>query len=157
MPPTNRAGEIAFDSNGERIEASSVQSGTAVRGVVESQFLMMRIHAEGLGVKKPERLIVVGGASANAALLQVLADVFDAPVVRLASLTTNSAALGGALRAQHGLLSGNAKTGQFVQLPHSASFEFAPAASPDPSAAKLYTQNLPAFANAMAQAASALR
>ena len=51
-----------------------------VRAVVEGQFLSMRLHAESIGISQPRRLIATGGASANPALCQVLADVFGAPV-----------------------------------------------------------------------------
>lgn len=96
-----------------------------VRAVVEGRFLAMRLHAELLGLsgggnsgagsaggpgtcagagsaaRGPgvRRVIATGGASANMAILQVLADVFGAPVYTAES--ANSAAVGAALRAAH--------------------------------------------------------
>jgi xylulokinase len=47
----------------------------------------------------PSRLIATGGAAANREILQVMADVFDAEVIR--SRAGNAASLGAALRAFH--------------------------------------------------------
>jgi xylulokinase len=69
-----------------------------VRAVVESQAMSMRLHSRWI-VDRAREIRATGGAAENDDLLQVVADVFDAPVVRLA--TTNSAALGAALRAYH--------------------------------------------------------
>jgi xylulokinase len=68
------------------------------RAVVEAQMLSMRLHSAWMRVR-PERIRVTGGASRNAALLQVMADVQQCPVERLE--VTNGAALGAALRAAH--------------------------------------------------------
>ena len=68
----------------------------AARAVVEAQALSMRLHAAFIG-HVPERILVTGGASSNAGILRVLADVFQAEIVPLA--VSNSSALGGALRA----------------------------------------------------------
>lgn len=70
-----------------------------VRAVVEGQMLAMARHSRWMGVDV--RVIrATGGASANAAILQVMADVFGAEVWTGAS--GNSACLGAALRAWHG-------------------------------------------------------
>ena len=69
-----------------------------VRAVVEAQAMSMRLHSRWI-VDRPGEIRATGGAAENDDLLQVIADVFDADVVRLA--TTNSAALGAALRAYH--------------------------------------------------------
>ncbi len=76
------------------------------RAVVEAQMISMRIHSEWMGVQ-PTRVFATGGASANRELLQVMANVFGCPVYR--SDVANSAALGAALRAAHGVFesSGN--------------------------------------------------
>ena len=72
-----------------------------VRAVIEAQALSSRIHSSWMGI--PVRsLFVTGGASANADILQVYADVHGCVVHRFQ--TTNSAALGAALRARHGYL-----------------------------------------------------
>ena len=68
----------------------------AARAIVEAQALSMRRHSDWLG-EGTERILVTGGAAKNPAILQVLADVFNARLQRLA--VGNSAALGAALRA----------------------------------------------------------
>jgi len=77
-----------------------------VRGVVEAQMTSMRLHSQWMGVKT-ERIHATGGASRNRSLLQVMADVFQAEVVR--PRVSNSAALGAAMRALHGITA----TGKF--------------------------------------------
>ena len=72
-----------------------------VRAVIEAQALATRIHSQWMGVPV-HSLSVTGGASENPQILQVYADVHDCPVHRFQ--TTNSAALGAALRARHGHL-----------------------------------------------------
>ena len=69
-----------------------------VRAVVEGQAMAMRLHSRWFA---PSVTIIraTGGAAANTAILQVLADVFDAEVVRIAP--PNAASLGAALRAFH--------------------------------------------------------
>lgn len=73
------------------------QPAAAARAIVEAQALSMRTHSEWIG-EETERILVTGGGSQNQGILQVLADVFDAPLQRLAGVA-NSAALGAALRA----------------------------------------------------------
>src|SRR4029450_13688760 len=68
----------------------------AARAGVEAQALSMRLHSAFIG-QPPQRILVTGGASKNAGILRVLADVFQAEIVPLR--VSNSSALGGALRA----------------------------------------------------------
>ncbi|XP_037801691.1 xylulose kinase-like [Penaeus monodon] len=77
-----------------------------VRALVEGQFVAKRVHAENLGfsIGTSARVLATGGASGNKSLLQVLSDVFNAPVYTMD--VTNSACLGSAYRAKHGLLGG---------------------------------------------------
>jgi xylulokinase len=70
----------------------------AVRAVVEGQAMGMRIHSRWIA-PKVSTIRVTGGAAGNAAILQVIADVFDAELVRIAP--RNGASLGAALRAAH--------------------------------------------------------
>ena len=56
-------------------------------------------HAADVSNAPIERVIATGGAAANRAILQVMANVFGADVYRLE--VGNSAALGAALRAYH--------------------------------------------------------
>jgi xylulokinase len=66
------------------------------RAVYECQTLAMRLHLRQAGVN-PRELRATGGASKDLVLLQIMADVFQAPVSVLQ--TSNSAGLGAALRA----------------------------------------------------------
>ena len=69
-----------------------------VRALVEAQMMAMKLHSEWMGVDV-KTIYATGGASANRAILQVMADVFDAEVQQFA--VGNTAALGAALRAFH--------------------------------------------------------
>ncbi|MCZ6636220.1 MAG: FGGY-family carbohydrate kinase [bacterium] len=71
------------------------------RAVVEAQMTSMRIHSEWMNVS-PSAIYTTGGASENADILQIMADVQNCPVHRFE--VTNSAALGAAIRAAHGFL-----------------------------------------------------
>lgn len=96
-PPILRAGSYRVDGKGRRVQ--HFPPATEIRALVEGTFLSMRLHAERIGVR-PARLVATGGASANQALLQVLADVFGLPVY--VAEQANSAAVGAAYRALHG-------------------------------------------------------
>jgi xylulokinase len=69
-----------------------------VRALVEAQMLAMSIHSA-WAVPAVTRIHATGGAARNAEILQVMADVFDAPVYRIH--VENAACLGAALRAFH--------------------------------------------------------
>lgn len=56
------------------------------------------------------RILATGGASANRTILQVMADVFDAPVY--IQKTTEAALLGAAFRAKYAMYRGALHTGQ---------------------------------------------
>ncbi|XP_066540187.1 xylulose kinase isoform X2 [Hoplias malabaricus] len=72
-----------------------------IRALVEGQFLAKRVHAQKLGYKiiPGTRVLATGGASSNKDILQVLSDVFNAPVYTID--VANSACLGSAYRAMH--------------------------------------------------------
>lgn len=80
----------------ERLDATDPARN--VRAVVEGQAMSMRLHSQWFA-PSVKTIRVTGGAAANTAILQVLADVFDADVVRIAP--PNAASLGAALRAYH--------------------------------------------------------
>jgi xylulokinase len=63
--------------------------------------MSMRLHSAWMGVK-PQKIYATGGASANTAIIQVMADVMGCPVARIE--VAKSAALGAALRAAQGYL-----------------------------------------------------
>lgn len=67
------------------------------RAVIEAQMMSMSNHAVTAGLK-PTSIRATGGASQNTAILQIMANVFACPVDVL-QVTSNSAALGAALRA----------------------------------------------------------
>jgi xylulokinase len=81
-----------------RLRLAEDDAGANVRGVVEGQMLAMRAHSRWTA-SRVERIHATGGAARNTALLQVMADVFAAPVHRID--VANSACLGAALRAVH--------------------------------------------------------
>uniref|UniRef100_A0A4W6EZG7 Xylulose kinase n=1 Tax=Lates calcarifer TaxID=8187 RepID=A0A4W6EZG7_LATCA len=85
-------------------EVSSVSPQVEVRALVEGQFLSRRLHAERLGysIIPGTRVLATGGASSNKEILQVLSDVFNAPVYTID--LSNSTCLGSAYRALHGLV-----------------------------------------------------
>ena len=69
-----------------------------VRAAVEGQAMSMRRYSEWFA-PEVKTIRATGGAAVNRAILQVIADVFDAEVVRIAP--PNAASLGAALRAFH--------------------------------------------------------
>ncbi|KAL8601349.1 hypothetical protein ACOMHN_054642 [Nucella lapillus] len=95
-------GVFRFDPHGQQVEC--FPDDVEVRAVVEGQCLARRVHAEnlGFGIGPNTRVIATGGASSNQGILQVIADVFNAPVY--IKDVANSAALGCAYRAKHGVL-----------------------------------------------------
>jgi len=66
------------------------------RAAVEGQALSLRLHSRWVGTPTTQ-LLLTGGASENPSVAKIFADVFGAPVLRLA--VSDSAALGAALRA----------------------------------------------------------
>ncbi|XP_036189074.1 xylulose kinase isoform X2 [Myotis myotis] len=87
----------------ENREVPAFPADVEIRALIEGQFLAKRIHAEGLGyrVLPKTKILATGGASHNGDILQVLADVFGAPVYVID--TANSACVGSAYRAFHAL------------------------------------------------------
>jgi xylulokinase len=69
-----------------------------VRAVIEAQMTALAQHSRWMGVTI-DRIHATGGASANRAILRVMADVFGADVYQFD--VRNSAVLGAALRARH--------------------------------------------------------
>jgi xylulokinase len=90
-PAVTSAGERRY-----RLEPGDAQAN--VRAVVEAQMMAMALHSRWMAVKV-DTIYATGGAAANRAILQVMADVFNADVYQME--VGNSAALGAALRAFH--------------------------------------------------------
>ncbi|XP_067107749.1 xylulose kinase isoform X2 [Osmerus mordax] len=82
-------------------EAAGFPPQTEIRALLEGQFLAKRLHAERLGYRiiPGTRVLATGGASSNQDILQVLSDVFSAPVYTID--VANSSCLGSAYRALH--------------------------------------------------------
>ncbi|XP_037239672.1 xylulose kinase isoform X3 [Falco biarmicus] len=90
--------------NRDNQKVSDFPKDVEIRALIEGQFIAKRIHAEKLGYKvlPRTRILATGGASHNKKILQVLSDVFNAPVYTID--TANSACLGSAYRAIQGLV-----------------------------------------------------
>ncbi|XP_076014201.1 xylulose kinase isoform X2 [Genypterus blacodes] len=95
-------GVYRFDPQNNKVPSLSPQA--EVRALVEGQFLSKRLHAERLGysIIPGTRVFATGGASSNPEILQVLSDVFNAPVYTID--LSNSACLGSAYIAVQGLV-----------------------------------------------------
>ncbi|KAK9396069.1 xylulose kinase [Crotalus adamanteus] len=91
-----------FDASNAKIPA--FPKDVEIRALIEGQFMAKRIHAEKLGYKilPTTKILATGGASHNKAILQILSDIFSVPVYTID--TANSACLGSAYRAIHGLV-----------------------------------------------------
>ncbi|XP_051839921.1 xylulose kinase isoform X1 [Antechinus flavipes] len=114
-----------------------------IRALIEGQFMAKRIHAEKLGyrVVPSTKILATGGASHNKDILQVLSDVFNAPVYTIE--TANSACLGCAYRAIHGLtVGGNVSFADVVKLAPEPRL----AATPTAGAAQVYGPLLKRYA-----------
>jgi xylulokinase len=114
-----------------------------VRAVIEAQALSSKIHCEWMGVPITA-LYVTGGASANSEILQVFASVHNCPVHRFE--TTNSAALGAALRAAHSHQQASG-TGPSWKEVVAAFTQPLPGSTiqPDPAAVSVYADLLPQY------------
>ncbi|KAM9839331.1 xylulose kinase isoform 2-T2 [Aulostomus maculatus] len=128
------AGIHRFDPQDNKLE---------VRALLEGQFLSRRLHAERLGysIIPGTRVLATGGASSNPEILQVLSDVFNAPVYTID--LSNSACLGSAYRALHGRL---AESGlSFFDVVKKAQKPQV-VCTPHPAAQKVYDAMLKRFA-----------
>eukprot|EP00439_Symbiodinium_sp_Y106_P014607 s1274_g2.t1 len=137
----DQSGVFRFDD--EEKEVGSFAPSTEVRAVVEGKFLAMRAFAQGIGMDPTEvkRIIATGGASSN----KVLADVFGVPVFTLDQ--SDSASLGAALRAGHGLRCLSSEGGflSFAKFLAGGSIDYKLAAQPATGAKEVYTKLLPRF------------
>lgn len=138
-PPA--VGVHRFDADDNQVSSFSPQQ--EVRALVEGQFLSRRLHAERLGysIIPGTRVLATGGASSNKDILQVLSDVFNAPVYTID--VPDSACLGSAYRALHGLLaeSGVSFSGVLSKAPDPQLL-----VTPNPAAQQVYQQLLKRYA-----------
>lgn len=81
----------------QRFSLDKTDMNANCRAVIEAQMMAMSNHATAAGLL-PTSIRTTGGASQNTAILQIMANVFGCPV-DVFQTTSNSAALGAALRA----------------------------------------------------------
>ncbi|GLV44319.1 uncharacterized protein CBL_12385 [Carabus blaptoides fortunei] len=96
------SGDHRFNKAGDKISRFSSLE-VEVRAVIEGQFIAKRAYAEDMGLKigPNTKILATGGASVNKSILQVIADVFNAPVYTQDE--ANSAVMGAAYQAKFGL------------------------------------------------------
>ena len=137
VPRVNRPGIHRYDLDEKNVAANC-------RAVFEAQLLSMRLHSQWMQVA-PETIFVTGGAAADRALLQVVADVMNCRVLRIE--VSKSAALGAALQAAHGWLVAVDKNPKWDKLV--AGFTAPLAGSeirPDKAAVRVYHKMLEKYA-----------
>ncbi|CAG7732331.1 unnamed protein product [Allacma fusca] len=144
--PKIKAGDHCFNKENSRLPRFTSKE-VEVRALIEGQFLAKRVYAERIGCKiKPEtRILATGGASSNHIILQVLSDVFNAPVYIQKSV--NAADLGACYRVKHALLLQSdpdnvASFGDIVGDKHG----FVKLAEPSKDAAQIYDKMTERFA-----------
>jgi xylulokinase len=140
-PPLMKTGIYRFDADDRPVESFAPE--TDVRAVVEGQFISMRLHGANVGLK-PTKIFATGGASANRAILTVMADVFGVPVH--AGEQPGSAAIGAAYRAMHGWQC--IRKGGFVAFEDAVTGKqtFKSVLKPDAAAHTVYTDMLGRYA-----------
>jgi xylulokinase len=116
-----------------------------VRAVIEAQMLAMSLHSE-WAAAHVTRIHATGGAARNADILQVMADVFAAPVYRMEA--GNAACLGAALRAFHADARARGRPVSWEEVvagfaePHPDLL-----VRPEPAATAVYARMRPAYAD----------
>lgn len=135
-PPVARA-------ESRRHDLDAAAPSRLVRAIVEAQAMAMRLHSRWIS-PKVTTILATGGAAANREILQVIADVFDAEVVR--GTPRNSASLGAALRAYH---AERRAEGTLLEWEDVVAGFTAPDAAlrvrPDPASVAVYARVLPGY------------
>lgn len=132
VPGVRRVGLAADDAAGN------------VRAVVEGQMLSMANHSTWMGVDVRE-IYATGGASVNADVLQVMADVFNAEVRRFDA--GNSACLGAALRAWHADARMSGAPLEWLEVVRDLTTPLGAAIPPRAEAVAVYRELRPRFAS----------
>ena len=116
-------------------DPAAISPGEMIRALLESQILTMRRHAE--LKQRPAQIRLTGGASASPLLRQLIADIFQAPV--LIGESAESAALGAAMRAANSIVGTDFETltEKFCRVDARIPFH--------PALAKTYDRALEAF------------
>jgi len=139
-PTIVNTGIFRFDADGEPTEFTPEED---CRAIYEGQFLSMRLHGGNIGLE-PQRILATGGASVDKGLIQIMSNVFGVAVYTAEK--SDTASLGAAYRARHGLMSSDA--GKYV--PFADAVASAPAftkvADPDPAAHAVYSDMLSRYA-----------
>ncbi|KAJ3103452.1 hypothetical protein HK100_004203 [Physocladia obscura] len=148
-PPTEVPATHIFSAAESIVPSVSIADfapGVVARAVIESQMLRLRHHTRKLGVRSVHRVLVSGGASANSVICQILSDVFNAPVVKVAdaAVSESAAAYGGVLRAIHALKSEAAGSDKFVTYEPAITVKVV--SEPNSKNAVVYEELLPRFA-----------
>ncbi len=124
--------EVKYNFSPEKADSES-----KIRCILESQALSMRLHSSWMG-ETFTRIRITGGASNCTPFLQILADVFQAQIEKIA--ITDSAGLGAALRAANAV----------AQVPFAGLFDKFTAAKeiilPNPDNSKIYDNAMKKYA-----------
>lgn len=114
-----------------------------VRAVVEAQAMAMRLHSRWFA-PRVETIRATGGASVNRDVLQVIADVFGADLIRVTP--RNAASLGAALRAFHAVRHAEGDPVGWDDVMAGFTGPAAgPRVQPDPAATAAYAALLPSY------------
>jgi xylulokinase len=125
-----------------------------VRAVVEAQQMALAIHSRWMGVDV-KTIFATGGASANRAILQVMADVFGADVYQFQ--VGNTACLGAALRAFHGDVAATGRPLGWEDVVRGVAEPLASSrVAPDPRNHAIYRELMPVYSAREAVAISRL-
>ncbi|EQC37004.1 hypothetical protein SDRG_05821 [Saprolegnia diclina VS20] len=155
--PTESAAPTLSDIHGYMADGSTLDllhapPAVEIRAMVEWQCLAIACHLQKLYHGPIARLILAGGASVNRSLVETLANVFNAPVY-IEDNKVNTAALGGALRAQHGVACGDA--GMYRPFDPKVGLELR--ATPAPETRHVYEHMIRRFPSLEASAIAAQR
>jgi len=138
VPRVNQPGIRRFDLDEKDVAGNC-------RAIFEAQMLSMRLHSQWMNVL-PEKILATGGASNDAALLQIMADVMNCRVLRIE--VSKSAALGAALIAAHGWLAATGKEPKWDKLVAGFSQPIPNSEiRPDKKAARIYDKLLEKYAS----------
>ena len=123
-----------------RLRLDAADAARNVRAIVEAQAMAMRLHSRWFA-PAVAAVRATGGAAANREILQVVADVFDADVVRIAP--DNAASLGAAIRAYHAnCLAAGTPVSWSEALAGFADADAASAVRPNPASVAVYRELL---------------
>ena len=140
-PPIHKTGIRRFDRQNRPV--SDFSDGAECRAVVEGQCLSMRLHGANVGFE-PKRILATGGASVDVEMLRVMSHIFGVPV--FVAEKSDTASLGAAYRALHGLAC--AEAGTFVGFADALGKEMPLrcAAEPDAALHAMYSEMLGRYA-----------